>query len=96
MEITVNIPDETAARMLNDTKDPASALLELAGYTACANGRISEYEFTKLLGLQSRFEVHAIMKRIQLEGEALQEEFLQKELAALAEMREIEKTSKSG
>lgn len=72
-----------AARMLDEGSDAARALLELAGYTACVNGRISEYEYMRMLGLESRFDLHAVMKRIQLEGEARDAEFLSQELAAL-------------
>lgn len=84
MRITVEIPEDTAARMLSDEADAARSLLELAGYTACVNGRISEYEYMRLLGLESRFDLRAVMKRIQMEGEAQDAEFLSQELAALA------------
>jgi|ERR1700733_10173358 hypothetical protein len=95
MQITVDIPDETAARMLGDGNDPATALLELAGYTACVNGRISEFEFMKLLGLESRFDLHAIMKRIQSEAESVDMEFIRQDMATLTHVDESHKTSKS-
>jgi hypothetical protein len=96
VKITVDIPDETAARMLGEDHDAAHALLELAGYTACENGRISEYEYSQMLGLDDRFDVHEVMKRIRLEGEAMHAEFLQADLATLAEMDEMHKVSKLG
>jgi hypothetical protein len=95
MQVTVDIPDETAARMLGESKDAARALLELAGYTACVNGRISEYEFMKMLGLESRFDLHAIMKRIQSEAESQDLEFIRQDLATLAQMGDPHKVSKS-
>jgi len=93
MQVTVDIPDETAARMLGDEKDAAWALLELAGYTACVNGRISEYEFRKVLHLDTRFELHALMKRLRLEEEALSLKIMRQELAGIAKMDDLRKTS---
>lgn len=70
--------------MLSDESDAARSLLELAGYTAFVNGRISEYEYMRLLGLESRFDLHALLKRLQAEGESRDAEFLNQELAALS------------
>jgi hypothetical protein len=96
MKITVDLPDETASRMLGEGSDVAPALLELAGYTTCVNGRISEYEFMKLLGLESRFDLHAIMKRIQSETESLDPELVHHDLASIAQMDGAHQSSKSG
>lgn len=93
MQVTIDIPDETAARMLDAGKDPAIALLELAGYAACASGRISEFELGRLLGLDSRFDVHAVMARLQMEAEASDAEFLRQESATLDRLAELEKVA---
>jgi hypothetical protein len=96
MKITVDIPDETAARMLGDGDDAAKSLLELAGYTACVSGRISEFEYSQMLGLEWRLDVHSVMKRLRLEQEASDDEIFRQDMATLAKLNEHTKASKAG
>ncbi len=79
MEVTLTIPDAVAARMLGDAENAPRELAELAGYSACVSGRISEYEFGQLLGLDSRFDVHALLKRLQTKIDEADLEMLQQD-----------------
>jgi hypothetical protein len=81
MEITLTIPDSVAARMLGDARSAPRELAELAGYSAYVSGRISEYEFGQLLGLNNRFDVHAILKRLQTDIDEADMDVLQQDVS---------------
>ncbi len=89
MKITLTIPDTVALRMLGNTPDAPRELAKLAGYSACVSGRISEYEFGQLLGLDSRFDVHAVLKHLQSEIEEADLEMLQQDLSSSRVMPDV-------
>ncbi len=63
MEITLNIPDDLARQVTSEGKDPARVALEalaLEGYRA---ERLSESAVRRMLGFETRMEVHAFLKQ---------------------------------
>jgi len=63
MQITVNIPDELARQVASEGDDPARVALEaiaLEGYRA---GRLSESAVRRVLGFDSRMQVHAFLNQ---------------------------------
>jgi len=61
MQITVNIPDEVASRLLHEATEPARALLESAAAEAYREGRMTGYELRTLLGL-TRYDLDGFLK----------------------------------
>ena len=74
MQITVDIPDDVAERMLSGASDAKTALLELAVYTAVEAGRMSERQGAALLGSEDRFYLHEVLARRRREIEKAQEQ----------------------
>jgi hypothetical protein len=62
MQITVNIPDEIAERLIPCGEDSARFLLELSGVWAYRQARISERTLQVMLGFDSIFEVQEFLK----------------------------------
>ena len=63
MEIILKIPDELARQVAAEGKDPARVALEalaLEGYRA---ERLSESGVRKMLGFETRMEVHEFLKK---------------------------------
>ena len=63
MEISFNIPDDLVRQVASEGEDPSRVALEalaLEGYRA---GRLSESAVREMLGLETRMEVHAFLKR---------------------------------
>ncbi len=62
MTITLNVPEDIAHDLENDGSDLSRAALEslaLEGYRA---QKLSEEQVRRMLGLASRFDVHAFLK----------------------------------
>jgi hypothetical protein len=62
VEVAVTIPDELAAQVISEGKEPSRRTLEalaVEGYRAEQN---SEADIRRLLGFEIRMEVHAFLK----------------------------------
>ena len=62
MEITINIPDELAYQVAPEGKDPARVALEALALESYRTELLSESALRRMLGFQSRIEVHAFLK----------------------------------
>jgi predicted HTH domain antitoxin len=67
MQVTVEVPDGMVAALTSVYENPGQAFLEAAALEAFRERRITEYELRKLLGMSSRFELHAFLKQRQIE-----------------------------
>jgi hypothetical protein len=66
MRITLDVPDELAGS-LAPGQDPSRAALEALGLEAYRQRRISGYQLRTLLGLPSRWDLHALLKEHQID-----------------------------
>ena len=62
MRVSLDIPDELAGLLTPSGQDPARAALEAWGLEAFRQRRLSEYQLRTLLGLPSRWDLHALFK----------------------------------
>ena len=62
MQIALNIPDELAAQMASSGQDISRAALEALALEGYRTERLSESEIKRLLGFETRMEVHAFLK----------------------------------
>jgi predicted HTH domain antitoxin len=62
VQITLNIPDELAARLASGGQDLCRAALEALAVEGYRAERLSEAEVRRLLGFETRMEVHAFLK----------------------------------
>lgn len=62
MQITLEIPDELAAQIVSGGKDIPRAALEALAVEGYRTERLSELEIRRLLGFETRMEVHAFLK----------------------------------
>ena len=62
MTITVEIPEELAGQLIAAGQDPARAVLEAIALERYRSDRLSEAEVRRLLGFETRMEVHAFLK----------------------------------
>ncbi len=62
MEVTLNIPDELAAQIISEGKDPSRTALEALVLEGYRTEQMSEAEIRQLLGFETRMEVHAFLK----------------------------------
>lgn len=62
MQITVEIPDELAAQLVPGGRDLPRAALEALAVEGYRTERLSESEIRRLLGFETRMEVHAFLK----------------------------------
>ena len=60
MQITVEIPDDLAPTLVPGL-DPSHAVLEAVGLEAYRLRRIAGYQLGTLLGLPSRWDLHALL-----------------------------------
>jgi predicted HTH domain antitoxin len=63
MQVTVDIPDTLAARLRDAGLDPARAVLEALLVEAYRERRMHEGEIKRILGYQTRIQVHALLKQ---------------------------------
>lgn len=73
MRVFLDIPDELAAPLTGPSQDPARAALEAWGLEAFRERRLSEYQLRTLLGLESRWDLHALFKERKVEMYTLKE-----------------------
>jgi Uncharacterised protein family (UPF0175) len=62
VQITLNIPDGLAERLIAGGKDPAEATLEALAVEGYRTETLSESEIRQMLGFETRMEVHAFLK----------------------------------
>ena len=62
MQVTLEIPDTLATELTAAGKDPSREALELLAVDAYRNRRLYEEEVRLMLGYESRFQVHALLK----------------------------------
>jgi hypothetical protein len=62
MEVTFNIPDELAAQIIAEGRDPSRTALEALALEGYRTEQMSEAEVRQLLGFETRMEVHAFLK----------------------------------
>jgi hypothetical protein len=75
MEVTVHIPDTIGARLGNDPEAIPRWLLEKAGLEAYRSGEISGYELRLMLGIKSRLELDAFLKKQEVYLEYTEKDF---------------------
>ena len=63
MQITLNIPDDLARQVAPEGKDPARVALEALVLEGYRTKLLSESALRKMLGFQTRMEVHAFLKQ---------------------------------
>ena len=62
VQITLNIPDGLAERLIAGGKDPAEATLQALAVEGYRTETLSESEIRQMLGFETRMEVHAFLK----------------------------------
>lgn len=62
MQITLDIPDELAAQMISGGTNVSRAALEALALEGYRTERLSESAIRRLLGFETRMEVHAFLK----------------------------------
>jgi hypothetical protein len=61
--ITLNLPEDIAKELTDQGEDISRAALESLALEEYRLGRLSEEQVRRMLGLHSRFEVHAFLKK---------------------------------
>lgn len=85
MRVILDIPDDLAAPLSGPGQDPARAALEAWGLEAFRQRRLSEYQLRTLLGLPSRWDLHALFKERKVDMYTVEE--FEKDLATNEEFR---------
>jgi predicted HTH domain antitoxin len=62
MRVTIQLPDDISAALEERWDDVARRSLEAIAVEAYRSGALAESQVRRLLGLQSRFQVHALLK----------------------------------
>ena len=62
MQITLEIPDDLAAQLTAAGKEPSRAALEALAVEGYRTQRLTEFDVRKMLGFDTRMEVHALLK----------------------------------
>ncbi|MBV9404463.1 MAG: UPF0175 family protein [Acidobacteriaceae bacterium] len=89
MRIALEIPDELVCALIPEGGDPARAALESWGLEAFRERHLSEYQLRVLLGLSSRWDVHALLKEHKVEMYTLEE--WNEDWSTLQQLREKQK-----
>lgn len=63
MQITLEIPDDLAAHLLEAGQDPTRAALESLAVDGYRLRRLNESQVKQMLGFTSRMQVHALLKQ---------------------------------
>lgn len=61
MQVTFNIPDEVASQLLAAGADASQSALEAFAVESYRSGRLTESEVRRMLGYETRMEVHALL-----------------------------------
>jgi hypothetical protein len=62
MQVTLEIPDTLAAQLAAVGKDPARAALEALAVEGYRTRQLYEEQIRRMLGYESRMQVHALLK----------------------------------
>jgi uncharacterized protein UPF0175 len=62
MKITIEIPDELAGQLIPKGEDPSVAVLEAIAVEGYRRDLLTESDIRKLLSLETRMEVHGVLK----------------------------------
>ena len=85
MQVTLDIPDELAPALIPEGQDSARAALEAWGLEAYRQRRLSGYQLRTLLGLPSRWDLHALLKEHRIAMYTLED--FEQDLATNEELR---------
>lgn len=85
MQVILDIPDELADALTGPGQEPPRAALEAWGLEAYRQRRLSEYQLRILLGLSSRWDLHALLKERKVDMYTLEE--FEQDLATIEELR---------
>lgn len=85
MHVSLEIPDELASALIPAGQDPARVALEAWGLEAFRERRLSEYQLRTLLGLETRWDLHALFKERKVNMYTVEE--FEKDLATNEELR---------
>lgn len=86
MYISLEISDDLLPALVPEGQDPARVALEAWGLEAYRQRRLSGYQLRTLLGLPSRWDLHAMLKEHQISMYTAEE--LEEELASLQAFRQ--------
>ena len=62
MRVTIQLPDDISAALEEQWDDVPRRSLEAIAVEAYRSGALTEAQIRRLLGLESRFQVHALLK----------------------------------
>ena len=62
MRVTIQLPDDISAVLAEQWDDVPRRSLEAIAVEAYRSGALTESQIGRLLGLESRFQVHALLK----------------------------------
>lgn len=62
MKLTIDLPEDIATKLAGEWEDLPRRSLEAVAVEAYRTGALSESQVRRLLNLESRFEVHALLK----------------------------------
>ena len=62
MQLTIDLPEDIAAALKGEWKDVSRRSLEAIAVEAYRTGVLHESQVRRLLGFETRFEVHALLK----------------------------------
>jgi len=61
VQVTFDIPDELASQLVTSGKDASRAALEAFAVESYRSGLLTESEVRRMLGYETRMEVHALL-----------------------------------
>jgi predicted HTH domain antitoxin len=62
MRVTIQLPDDIVAALEEQWDDVPRRSLEAIAVEGYRSGALTEFQVRRLLGLESRFQVHALLK----------------------------------
>ncbi len=62
MQVTLEIPDDMAGKLVSQGQDPARAALEAVAIEGYRSGALSAYQARRLLGFETRYELDGFLK----------------------------------
>jgi len=62
MQVTLEIPDDMAGRLVTQGQDPARAALEAVAIEGYRSAALSAYQTRRLLGFETRYELDGFLK----------------------------------
>lgn len=63
MRVTIQLPDDISAALEEQWHDVPRRSLEAIAVEAYRSGALTQAQIRRLLGLESRFQVHALLKK---------------------------------